>query len=289
MATMRRIVAAAFLILALGLPAWGQDQQQPQPPAQQQIPPAQPAPQDATDVAPPNQQTNQPDPTARTIDQLRREIAALKEVVFAVVEQVRILIDGKFEVITTRLDAGDQATKLLQEDRDKQPARTQAAFEQLRSLVIEQLNGMQEQFKSIEKQFVERDVRTEQQAIATKTAVDAALQAAEKSVNDKNQSAAEAIAKSETNTADRINGLTTQFAAGNEATNAKIDDFRDIANAKFAEISERIQAIESNTAGQATARSNSSGDWSWMLGIGGLALAALVFIMNQNARQGSTK
>jgi hypothetical protein len=239
-----RSLLLSLLIAGGGTNAFAQTMEQP---------PSSPAPIEAIPLAPP-QLSAGPDPTARTIDQLRREIGALKEIVFSV-------IDGKFSVITTRLDASDKAVQLLQETTDRQPARTAEAVSQLQALA-------DEKFAGVEKQFTERDVRTDQSAIATKTAVDAALQAAEKSVNDKNASAAEAINKSENNTAERINGLSALIAAGNEATNGKIDDLR-----------QRVQAIESTSAGQALQRNDSSGNIGMFVSLGALAIAAVMMVV----------
>lgn len=194
-----------------------------------------------------------PDPTVLTTDQIRREIAALKEILINV-------IDGKFQVITTRLDGSDKAVALLQEATGKQPELTQAAVDTLRSLTDEKFGGIQ-------KQFDERDVRIDQSALATKTAVDAALQAAEKSVNDKNESAAQAIAKSETSTAKQIDGLGVLIAQGNEATNSKIDDLK-----------ARVQAIESRTEGQSLQKQDTSDNWGFVFGAAGMLLAIVTLV-----------
>lgn len=201
-----------------------------------------------------------PDPTVLTTDQIRREIAALKEILVNV-------IDGKFQVITTRLDGSDKAVALLQEATDKQPERTQAAVDTLKALTDEKFGGVQ-------KQFEERDVRIEQQALATKTAVDAALQAAEKSVNDKNESAAEAIAKSETSTAKQIDGQGALITAGNEAKQSQIDDLK-----------ARVQAIESRSEGQTIQQKDTGDNWALIIAAIGafVAVAMMVIVLTRGA------
>lgn len=201
-----------------------------------------------------------PDPTVLTTDQLRREIAALKEILINV-------IDGKFQVITTRLDGSDKAVALLQEATDKQPERTQAAVDTLKALD-------QEKFEGVQKQFDERDVRIEQSAIATKTAVDAALQAAEKSVNDKNESAAQAIAKSEANVTKQIDGQGALIAQGNDAKQLQIDDLK-----------ARVQAIESKTEGQSIQRTDTGDNWALIISAIGafVAVAMMVIVLTRSA------
>lgn len=199
-----------------------------------------------------------PDPTVLTTDQLRREIAALKEILINV-------IDGKFQVITTRLDGSDKAVALLQEATDKQPARTQAAFDTLKSLT-------DEKFAGIQKQFEERDVRTEQLASATEKAVVNALAAQDKSVTDKAQSAAEAIAKSETSTAKQIDGQAAASAAANEAKQLQIDDLK-----------ARVQAIESRSEGQSLQKQDTSGNWALIISAIGafVAVAMMVIVLTR--------
>lgn len=165
-----------------------------------------------------------PDPTERTIDSLRREIGALKEVLVG-------LIDGRFAVISTRLDGADKAVKLLQEATDKMPAEVNQAIRRLQEL-------HEEKFASIQLQFQERDVRVEQSSTATKIAVDAALQAAKEAVGAQNVSSAQAIAKSEAATTKQIDAIGTLIAAQAKSSDEKNDD-----------IKSRVQMIEGHTKG----------------------------------------
>lgn len=101
-----------------------------------------------------------PDPTLLTTENLRREIANLKDLLEAKVK-------GNHDLIVSEL-------------------RTQTSV-------------TEERFKSIAIQFEERDRRTEQLSIADKTAIAAALQAQKEAAGATNESNAVALAKMENN------------------------------------------------------------------------------------------
>src|SRR5579859_5246367 len=115
-----------------------------------------------------------PDPTVLTTQQLQREIGTSRELVEA-------LASGMQRVFETRLDAMDKAIQLLQAETDRAPARIVQVVDHLRSV-------HDEKFRSIDKQFLERDTRTEQTSRDSKVAVDAALQAAKEAVGEQNKS-----------------------------------------------------------------------------------------------------
>jgi hypothetical protein len=184
-----------------------------------------------------------PDPTVLTTEQLVRALAQQEKFFLSVIDGIKI-----------RLDAGDKAITLLQETTDRQPQRTEAAVNQLKSLADEKFMGVQQQFE-------ERDVRTEQLASATEKAVVNALAAQDKSVTDKAQSAAEAIAKSEASTAKQIDGLSALIAQGNNATNSKIDDLK-----------ARVQAIESRSEGPSIQKEDTAGNWGLVFGAVGMVI-----------------
>lgn len=92
---------------------------------------------------------------------------------------------------------------------------------------IVQLNAVHtEKFSSIQTQFRERDTRAEQTSKDSKTAVDAALQAAKEAVGEQNKSSALAITKSETATTKQIDQIYTLITASNKATDEKINDIK---------------------------------------------------------------
>lgn len=107
-----------------------------------------------------------PDPTERTNQALLREMASLREILLS-------RIDGQRDVFDARISGMDKAITLLQTITDRQSADVDKKVGNLERLHQEKFNG-------IHTQFVERDVRVEQTARDTKTAVDAALAAQEK-------------------------------------------------------------------------------------------------------------
>ena len=179
-----------------------------------------------------------PDPTILTTQQLVREIDALKEVIFTRLDGMDEAIKIFNEAITrtptdtdkqiqhlkslheTRFDGMDKAVWLLQSIGDKLPGIIDEKIHSLKDL-------HEEKFSSIEKQFKERDVRTEQSSKDSKVAVDAALQAAKEAVGAQNTSSALAIAKSETATMKQIDQISMLIQTGNKAVDDKFDDLKE--------------------------------------------------------------
>lgn len=173
-----------------------------------------------------------PDPTLLTTQALVREIAALREVLEA-------KIDGERNVLATKIDGMAKAVELLQVISDRQPQDVDKKVTNLRIL-------HEEKFHSIDVQFHERDVRVEQTAKDTKTAVDAALAAQEKSAGKQADSFALSIGKSENATTKQIDAL-----------DEKINDMKD-----------RLMRIEGVKTGR--------GDvWGFVVGAVGLVAAVI--------------
>jgi len=127
-----------------------------------------------------------PDPTTLTSAQLFREIAALRA------------------ILETRLDGMDKALTLLQRLADKVPSEVDIKVNQLQAL-----HG--EKFRSIEAQF-----------IANKVALDAALQATERSGLERERLNALAIDKSEKATTKQIDQIITLLQQSDKTMNDKI-------------------------------------------------------------------
>lgn len=134
-----------------------------------------------------------PDPTEKTTESLLREVASLREA-------LESKISGQREVLEARIGGMDTAIKLLQAISDRQPDDVDKKIGHLRTL-------HEEKFHSIQVQFKERDVRVEQTARDTKTAVDAALAAQEKSAGKQADTFALSIGKSENATTKQIDSL----------------------------------------------------------------------------------
>jgi len=137
-----------------------------------------------------------PDPTVLTTQQLLREIQALKE------------------LLESRLNSYDKAILLLQDLANRQPSISEAVAK------------FEEQFRGIETQFKERDIRVEQTAKESKVAVDAAFSAQKEAVSEQNKSGAAAIAKSEATTTKQIDAIVLLIQANTKAADEKFDDVK---------------------------------------------------------------
>lgn len=174
-----------------------------------------------------------PDPTLLTTQQLERQIAAL-----------RLYIDTKLGdgpvgqslrgIIEARLDGMDTALQLLQSAADRFPARIDEKIAALEKVHEEKFDAlldlMNEKFASVQKQFAERDVRTEQAAGAVKIAVDAALQAQKEAASEQSKSNAAATTKSEASTTKLIDAQATLITNMTKAFDDKIGDVKDRVN-----------------------------------------------------------
>jgi hypothetical protein len=207
-----------------------------------------------------------PDPTKLTTEQLRRELATLRE------------------ILETRLDAMDRATELtatqaavigqqIEQTRDRLRDETAADVRQLRELLETRLDGMDrairlhaeiidrvpaerdmaikhlaelhdEKFASIALQFAERDVRSEQATEGAKQALDAALLAQKELVAQQNEANSAAAAKAEASFTKQIDQIGTIIQTLEKALDARIT-----------ELKERIDRGEGSNAGAAGSRS----------------------------------
>src|ERR1700687_2874787 len=144
------------------------------------------------------------------------------------------------EILQARLDGMDRATALLSETVNRTPTVIQVEISHVRELIQEKLGTLggsaEEKFKSIELQFTERDVRTNQAAIAADSALKAALQAAKEAVFEQAQAAAKAADKTELSFTKQIDLLLAQIKALGET-------FGD----RLAELKERIDRGEGSS------------------------------------------
>src|SRR6202045_5538785 len=118
-----------------------------------------------------------PDPSTITTAAIREAVASSKAVT-----------EAELHAVLVRVDAMDKAADVLSENVNRVPTLLDRQIAQIKEL-------FGEKFESIQKQFDERDARTEQAAITTKIAVDAALQAQKEAANAQNVSNTAAITK----------------------------------------------------------------------------------------------
>jgi hypothetical protein len=178
-------------------------------------------------------------------------------------------------LLESRLDAMDKAVVLLQNIADRTPGAIAEQTSALQEIQDEKFSSIQVQFKerdvrtdqtliegklavnaalqalkeavdekfsSIQVQFKERDVRTDQTSKDSKTAVDAALQAAKEAVGEQNKSSAMAISKSEASVVKQIDQMGLLITTQAKA----VDD-------KFSDIKDRLTRIEGKGEGKVVA------------------------------------
>ncbi len=207
-----------------------------------------------------------PDPTTLTTEQLRRELAILREIIetrldamdratqlAAVrvtgiseeIEQVRARLRTETvadilqlrELLEARFDGMDRAIRLHAETIDRVPAERDMAIRHLADLHAEK-------FESIALQFTERDVRAEQATEGAKQALDAALLAQKELVAQQNEANSAAAAKAEASFTKQIDQIGTIIETLEKALDGRIT-----------ELKERIDRGEGSTAGAAGFRS----------------------------------
>jgi hypothetical protein len=133
-----------------------------------------------------------PDPTVLTTEALRREIDHLRE-----------LLEAQLS------DIAQEVSEFKRNHEEKHRDVVEAAVRHLDELCAEKFAGVQ-------RQFDERDVRTEQAFKASTEAVTAALAAAK-----------EAVGKSELATTKQIDSIQLVITTAQTATNASIQDIKD--------------------------------------------------------------
>lgn len=191
-----------------------------------------------------------PDPTERTIQALVREMGSLREV-------LESQINGHREVLEARIDGMDKAIRLLQTISDRVPSDVDSKVAHLRVL-------HEEKFRSIDVQFHERDIRVEQRATDTKTAVEAAFAANKELARLSADSFGLSIGKSEAATMKQIDQLGITIQQSTKATDDKIGD-----------IKERLTRIEGAGVGQKEAVVTRQSANTNTMGIIGLATGIL--------------
>src|SRR5665213_1648166 len=127
-----------------------------------------------------------PDPTQATIDALDKAVAAERD-----------YVDGRVDVIETRLDASDEAVKVLSDNVNRVPTALQEAIGNLSSLMSEKFHSINDKLSAAE------SLRIEQKG-DSKTGLDAALAAQKEAAAAQDVNNQKAIDKSEKATAEII-------------------------------------------------------------------------------------
>lgn len=209
-----------------------------------------------------------PDPSLLTTVALQREIFGLRELLEVKLGASSDDRELLREIIEARLDGMDKAIELLQNIADKFPARIDEKISALREVQDQKMVALEnthgEKFYSIQTQFKERDVRTEQSSKDSKVAVDAALQAAKEAVGEQNKSSALAIAKSETATTKQIDQLGALIGQMGKAFDDKVGDLKD-----------RLTRIEGGKSGGSQVLGYALIGVSLLIGAAGIVIAII--------------
>ena len=200
-----------------------------------------------------------PDPTVLTTQALYREINQVKQLLDANMAGVK-------ETLSARITAIDHDLDRLQLAVEQEPAQTGVLVDTLKTL-------HNEKFGSIQVQFIERDVRTEQTSRDSKVAVDAALQAAKEAVEKQNTSSALAIAKSESATTKQIDTQGILITTATTSLNERIDAASATMNSKIDDLKDRMNRIE----GGATAGHQAYG---YIVGVAGSLIGIISLLYN---------
>jgi len=126
-------------------------------------------------------------------------------------------------------------------------------------------------FDAVAREFQLIEERRQEQKVDTKTAVDAALAAAEKAFRDQTANQEKAIQKSETASIEQAKQQNATFTA---SLQAQADTLSDVKS--------RVGAIEARALGAAENRTqhqqSNAGMWAVVGGVGGLILLAIVIL-----------
>jgi hypothetical protein len=216
-----------------------------------------------------------PDPTKLTTDavnaateQWRRDLLEAEH-----------LSAAKREAITARIDAMEKATEIRLKSAEGIPERT--------ALLVGNLEVLHdEKFRSIDLQFRERDIRTDQAATASKQALDAALLAAKELVGQQNSANVEAATKAETNFTKQIDQTSVLISTLEKALTDRISNLDGALTDRILEIKERMDRGEGSKVAAVETRTEFRNDrtdqragTSQLLGIIGAIVAVAVLAL----------
>jgi hypothetical protein len=177
-----------------------------------------------------------------TTEELRRDVSALRE------------------ILQARLDGMDRAAVVLAETVNRTPTAIETAISHLKEL-------HDERFSSVDLQFTERDVRTEQAATSSSQALAAALQAAKEAVFEQAQAAAKAAEKTELSFTKQIDQI-----------GLRIDTVIKGYDDRLTELKERIDRGEGAGQGVTDTRASQRLDAAQLVQLLGLLLAVGVAV-----------
>lgn len=142
-------------------------------------------------------------------------------------QQLREGLEGLEKLIGVRLTAMDEATHLRMDMLLTVPNEIDKQIIHMREVTQQRFNLDEEKFRGVEKQFTERDVRTEQASTGADQALNAALQAAKELVGAQGEASAAAAVKSETSFTKQIDQIGTIIQTLEKALDARITELKE--------------------------------------------------------------
>jgi hypothetical protein len=209
-----------------------------------------------------------PDPTILTTQALYREVAAIDAKFTQRIDAVLVLLNEKQartnQQIEMQVTARNDALSAIKDDwRHEHVALTATLEDAIKgatdlrgaevSLVANEIahlaDTVDEKFRSIATQFLERDTRSERESRDNKVAVDAAFAAQKEAAAKQEETFSKGIDKSEAATQETINKLTELFRTTNQGLSDKVDDLKQ----RMSDIEKSLQQRITEVAGVANA------------------------------------
>lgn len=162
-----------------------------------------------------------PDPSTLTTEQLRRELASLREILETRLAGMDRATDLQAEGLASLTKYFEDQLRHQHADRLDQLAALREALEGQIGMVRAVMN---ERFAAVDTRFAERDTRTEQAAQEARISLDAALAAAKEAVSEQNKANTLAIDKSDATTQKQIDSIGDQMTTAIKFLEDKIAD-----------------------------------------------------------------
>jgi hypothetical protein len=198
------------------------------------------------------------DPTGLTMDALMREA-----------QHVRDLLLTKVECLAADMARVDKTVVDL-------PSSLNKDISHVREFLLEKFNTVDEQFRSVQTQFTERDRGVDQAATDSKVRVDAALSAQKEAVGEQNKSNALAIGKTETGFTKSIDQMSMVLSTNNAALDSKIVDIKARLDKLEGSVNGRTQIMQESHA----TTFNAANIIGMIVGLFGLVIAAITIMQH---------
>lgn len=190
-----------------------------------------------------------PDPTSATI-------AAIQNAS----DNHREIVEAQLKSIDIRIDAMDEAAKVLSTTINRTPTDIQKEITHVTEI-------MNEKFKSVATQFAERDTRSERESRDNKVAVDAAFAAQKEAAAKQDEANAKAIDKSEKATTETIKTNQELSRSTTDSLSKSLD-----------EVKERLGKVENINIGRTEQKHDTRDNISTGYAIGGIIMFIITII-----------